>query len=87
MPSNPSATDYDWYLPVGASIVNANNDSSSIQVVFGLVSGNICVQMTDDCAKSDTSCFYVHVNGLPTPANAGNVIARVAATVKAKRFM
>jgi gliding motility-associated-like protein len=63
-------TGYTWYLPPGASFLSTQ-DSSAIHVQFGSASGKVCVQVSDTCAVSDTTCMYVTVSAQPSLANAG----------------
>ncbi|MBT4705733.1 MAG: PKD domain-containing protein [Flavobacteriales bacterium] len=75
VPPNSNVIAYSWSIPAGATIIDATNDSSSIYVKFGIASGDVCVQVTDDCATSDSTCKEIFVSGLPTLANAGSDIS------------
>lgn len=70
VPAAPGISSYTWTLPAGTSFLSPQ-DSSAIHVQFGGGGGEICVQATDSCATSDTTCLTIGVNLNPTLANAG----------------
>lgn len=65
------ATGYSWNFGSSGTIINANIDSSEVEVVFNgnTVFDTVCVTMYDTCSSSDT-CFAVTIN--PPTAFAGN---------------
>jgi len=68
--ASPSIISYNWFLPPGASFLSTQ-DSNEIHVQFGSNGGDICLQVTDSCATSDSVCLSVAINSNPTLANAG----------------
>jgi PKD repeat protein len=71
IPAVAGALSYNWYATNGGAVVS-NPDSTSARIKF-LTTGvtNVCVDLTDNCATSDTVCFPVNVTAGTTPANAG----------------
>lgn len=71
IPAVSGALSYNWYATNGGAVVS-NPDSTSARIKF-LTTGitNVCVDLTDNCATSDTVCFPVTVSAGTTPANAG----------------
>lgn len=71
IPAVAGAISYNWIATNGA-VVLSNPDSTSAQIKF-LSPGttNVCVQLTDNCATSDTVCMAVNVSTGTTPSNAG----------------
>jgi gliding motility-associated-like protein len=71
IPAVAGAISYNWIATNGA-VVLSNPDSTSAQIKF-LSPGttNVCVQLTDNCATSDTVCMAVNVGTGTTPSNAG----------------
>ena len=87
--ASPSILSYNWILPPGASFLSTQ-DSNEIHVQIGAVAGDICLQVTDSCATSDSVCLSVTINSNPTLANAGpdrtvcsGNVANLAATAAA----
>ncbi|MCO4805362.1 MAG: PKD domain-containing protein [Flavobacteriales bacterium] len=64
------AESYTWSAGGSGNIVGANNDSSSVQIVFNgnLVNDTVCVTLEDSCSSIDT-CIAVTIN--PPTADAG----------------
>ena len=56
---------YSWTIPAGCSIISSNQDSSSINVLFGATGGNFCVHANNLCGSGPDSCFLVTV--YPSP--------------------
>ncbi len=65
------ATDYVWTIPTGATIT-AGQGTTSITVTFGANSGDICVQASDACFTSNTSCNSITVG---TALNLNQLVA------------
>ncbi|NTW32652.1 MAG: hypothetical protein HGB12_08520, partial [Bacteroidetes bacterium] len=59
----PNATKYVWTVPAGASVTSGQGTTSAT-VLFGNISGDICVRASNLCEISPTSCIEVSVNPL-----------------------
>jgi gliding motility-associated-like protein len=61
---------FSWNFGSSGTIVGANNDSSTVQVVFNgnVVFDTVCLTMYDTCSDADT-CFPIVIN--PPAADAG----------------
>lgn len=61
-----------WNLSANATIVAANNDSSTVQIIFtsGAFQDTVCAALTDTCRTGPETCVAVIVN--PLFADAGN---------------
>ncbi|NTW31437.1 MAG: hypothetical protein HGB12_02205 [Bacteroidetes bacterium] len=71
------ATSYIWTVPAGATI-NSGLGTTSINVTFGNISGNVCVCAVNNCETSPTSCIEVNVSTAPiTPGNITGPITAV----------
>lgn len=71
IPPIAGAVGYNWVITNGG-IVTGNVDSTAVNVQF-LTTGitDVCVQVIDSCATSDTVCVQVNVSTGTTPSNAG----------------
>lgn len=71
IPAVTGAVGYNWLITNGG-IVTSNVDSTAVNVQF-LTTGvtDVCVQVIDSCAASDTVCVQVNVSTGTTPSNAG----------------
>jgi hypothetical protein len=58
------ATNYVWTTPPGSTITSGQG-TTSVQVLFGDISGQVCVVAYDNCSSSPQSCIDVKVNSLP----------------------
>ena len=61
IPTVANATTYNWTIPAGSNIT-AGQGTQTITVTFGNVSGNICVDASNSCGTSPSSCIAVTVS-------------------------
>ncbi len=75
------ATGYTWTVPAGA-VITLGQNTTSITVTFGSISGNVSVYATNTCSTSATSTLAVSVNPPPVPTITGsNSVCENAGTV------
>ncbi|MBS1647302.1 MAG: gliding motility-associated C-terminal domain-containing protein [Bacteroidetes bacterium] len=68
IPSVAGATSYNWTVP-GGSTISSGQGTTSISVIIGSTSGNICVTATGACGTSPAACTPITVSPpLPTPS-------------------
>ncbi len=77
----PNATNYNWTVPTGASIV-AGAGTNFITVNFSTtaVSGNITVTPTNSCSTGPTGTLAIVVNPMPVPTISGAATSCVQST-------
>jgi gliding motility-associated-like protein len=63
--ADPTATNYAWTLPAGATIT-AGVNTNSITVQFGTTSGSVCASITNSCGTSPPGCLAVALGSPPT---------------------
>ncbi|NTW31930.1 MAG: hypothetical protein HGB12_04790 [Bacteroidetes bacterium] len=73
----PTATSYTWSVPAGSKIMSGIG-TTSISVIFGSVSGSVCVKANNSCETSLLTCIDVNVSSSPlTPGNITGPITAV----------
>lgn len=73
----PTATNYIWTIPAGSKILSGQG-TTSINVIFGSISGSVCVRAGNSCETSPTSCIDINVSSAPvTPGNITGPITAV----------
>jgi len=60
--------DYNWTV-TNATVLD--DQDTAIHLLFNVGTMNLCVQVQDDCAWSDTTCLTITGAASPSPANAG----------------
>jgi hypothetical protein len=61
------ATNYDWSLPSGATIVSGQG-TASVVVEFGSISGDVSVIASNSCGATNASTLAVSLNVIPSAA-------------------
>lgn len=61
LPAVSNATTYNWTVPSAANIT-AGQGTNTVTVTFGNVSGNICVDASNSCGVSPSSCLTLTVS-------------------------
>ncbi|NTW32423.1 MAG: hypothetical protein HGB12_07340 [Bacteroidetes bacterium] len=70
----PNATKYVWSVPPGASVTSGQG-STSATVLFGNISGDVCVYAYNACESSPVRCVSVNVDPIPvTPGSISGTI-------------
>ncbi|NTW32884.1 MAG: hypothetical protein HGB12_09700, partial [Bacteroidetes bacterium] len=73
----PTANTYTWAVPAGSKILSGQG-STSVIVIFGSISGNVCVDASNNCETSPARCIEVNVSSAPiTPGNITGPITAV----------
>jgi len=62
--SSPGTNGYIWTVPAGA-IINSGQNTTSVNVTFGTVSGNLRVTRINSCGDSVQTSLIIKVNPLP----------------------
>lgn len=72
IPVDPNATNYNWTVPSGATIVTgAGTNSITVNYTSTAVSGNITITSSNSCATGPTASFPITVNPLIIPTISG----------------
>lgn len=67
IPAIANATNYNWYLPTGASVIyGSGTDSVLVSFAYGANSGNVVVEGENACGVGQSSTFSVSVDGVLT---------------------